>query len=262
MFRVIRLSTAIFALLLSAPAQAQQDEGELPPVFSSDRPGFANTTAVAARGHLTTEFGANVQLGDPTTTVDLPNLWFRTGILDWLEARVRAPDAYGVFQQGATPSYGLDDPAVGFKVGGSVADGVAISSDWEVSLPLGTDGFGANEPELRADAQMDWNFWGPLSLTPNVVASVRVAQDPMTGRSVRYFQGGGSLKLTYQILDVLAVFVQGYSIASDQKPLSVVVGGGIYGMVMRNWQLDASFNAGLMSQDMPPTVSAGTTVLW
>jgi hypothetical protein len=33
-------------------------------------------------------------------------------------------------------------------------------------------------------------------------------------------------------------------------------------MVMPNWQLDASFNIGVLEQDLPPSISAGTTVLW
>lgn len=256
----IAITLAVSVSLSALPAAAQEQEGQLPPAFTSDRPGFANSTNVAARGHLTTEMGVNVQIAD-TPVGDLPNLWLRTGILDWLEARVRAPDGIGIFDP-AGASYGLDDPWLGFKIGGNVADTVSISSDWEISLPLGTDGFGQDEPELRMDAQLQWNFFGPLSVTPNAVAAVRVETDPMTGQTVRYFRGGGSLKVTYRILDVLSVFVQSYALASDRRPLSVVVGGGIYGMVMPNWQLDASFNAGVMDQDMPPTVSAGTTVLF
>lgn len=246
--------------LVAAPAAAQDEQGQLPPAFSSDRPGFANSTRVAARGHLTTELGVDVQIDD-TTVVDLPNLWFRTGILEWLEARVRVPNAIGLFD-GTGATFGVDDPVVGFKIGGAVADTVSISSDWEISLPVGMDGFGASEPELHAEAQLKWTIFGPLSIVPNAVADVRVVEDPTTGELVRYFRGGGSLQVAWQIIDVLTVFVQSVVLGSDRLPLSVMVGGGVAAMVMPIWQIDASFNTGVLEQDMPPTVSAGTTVLF
>ncbi len=247
------------ALLAAAPARAQT-EGELPAAFSSDRPGFANTTAVAARGRLITELGVSVAIDDPVQ-VSLPSLSMRTGVFDWLELRVWAPNGVGVFGQ-PDPTFGIADPVVGFKIGGVLTDTVAVSSVWEVSLPLGTDGFGQSEATVRGDVQLDWRFFGPLVLTPNAVASIQVEPDAVTGETVRFFEGGGSLKLTWEILDVLAVFVQSFVLASDRYDVRVAVGGGVYGRVAPNAQVDASFDAGVTDGALPPTVRAGTTILW
>lgn len=237
-----------------------QDDAELPATFTSDRPGFANTTGIAAQGRLTTELGASVEFGDEPVGA-LPLLSMRFGVFHWLEARVRGPNAVGVFAD-AGERFGVDDPSVGFKVGGQLHETLAISSVWEVSVPLGTDGFGAPEAGWFADIQADWSFWGPLTLTPNAVAHVVAAVDGATGETVRYFEGGGSLKLTWQMIDVLSVFVQSYAIASEARDLNVSVGGGLMWMVAPNVQVDAQFNAGVTDRGEDPTAGIGTTILW
>lgn len=264
-------ATGRWALLLAASwaivPVARAQEGELPATFSSDRPGFANTTAIAARARLTTELGASVEIGDDPV-LRLPHLSLRAGLFDWLEARVRGPNVVGLFgdvdgMPGADdPSFGLDDPIVGIKIGGRLAETVAMSSVLEVSIPLASDGFGSPEATWRADAQLDWRFWGPLTITPNGFATVLATLDA-AGQTERYVEGGGSLKLTWQAIDVLAFFVQSYVIASERADLRVAVGGGVTWMVAPNVQVDAFFDAGVTDGDtIPPTAGAGTTILW
>lgn len=248
------------ALLVVAPAHAQDDDGELPAAFSSDRPGFSSDTALAARGRLTTEIGAHVEVDDPAVAASLPGLSLRAGVLDWLEARVRAPDAVGVFDE-PDATFGVSDPSVGFKIGGPLAQGLAISSVMEVSLPLGTDGFGAEEATFRADVQLDWEFWGPLSLIPNGVAAVLVTVDE-TGQLTRYVLGAGSLCLWWQIIDALGVYVQSFVVADELRDPRAAVGAGLGWMVAPNVQVDASFDVGVTDERIPPTFDAGATVLW
>lgn len=246
------------ALLMPTAVSAQ--EGALPPTFTSDRPGFANTTGVAAREHLTTEMGVSASFGDvPEGSV--PNLSLRVGLLDWLEARVRGPNGIGVFESGGA-RFGLADPVVGFKAGGRLAESLAISIDWEVSLPIATDGFGSPEATFFADFNLDWSFWGPLTLTPNLVASVLADLDPTSGETVRIFEGGGSLKLTWQIIEVLGVYLQSYVLKSEVSDWRVHLGGGLMWMVAPNIQVDASFDAALTEQGDPPTAGVGTTILF
>ncbi|MEQ9079513.1 MAG: transporter [Sandaracinaceae bacterium] len=246
--------------LLPAWASAQDSGGELPATFTSDRPGFANTTGIAAQGRLSTELGVSAAFGD-TPEASLPLLSMRFGVFHWLEARVRGPNAVGRFPD-TGDRYGVDDPSIGFKIGGQLHDTLAVSSVWEVSLPLGTDGFGSREAGWFADLNIDWSFWGPLTLTPNAVAHVRVTVDETTGETVRYFEGGGSLKFTWQLLDVLGAFVQGYAIASERADIAIQVGGGLMWMVAPNVQVDAQFNAGVTDASEPPTAGMGTTILW
>ncbi len=251
----------LWAAWAAAPiARAQSDEGEPPAAFSSDRPGFANATAIAARARLTTELGASVTIEDAPVLL-LPDLSLRTGVFDWLELRARGPNVVGVFEE-PDARFGIDDPIVGIKIGGRLAETAAISSVLEVSIPIGTDDFGSPEASWRADAQIDWPFWGPLTLTPNGFASVLSTLDA-TGQTVRYVEAGGSLKLTWQALDVLAFFVQSYAIASELRDLRVAVGGGLFWRVAPNVQVDASFDAGVTEDDtIPPTAMVGTTILW
>lgn len=249
------------ALVLLAPSGATaQQEGVLPPTLTSDRTGFANTTGVAARGHLTTEFGVEASLGE-IPEGSFPNLSMRIGLFDWLEARVRGPQGLGVFE-GAGPRFGVGDPWVGFKLGGRPAESLAMSVDWELSIPIATDGFGAPEATFFADLNVDWNFWGPLTLSPNLVASILADTDPITLLTVRYFEGGGSLKFTWQVLDLLGLYVQGYVLKSESSDWRVQVGGGLLWMVAPDAQIDASFDAGVTTEGAPPTAAIGATILW
>ncbi len=256
-----RLVLLCSTLVASGPGLAVAQDGVLPPTFTSDRPGFANTTGVAAREHLTAELGVIASFGD-VPTGSLPNLALRVGLFDWLEARARGPSAVGTFPASGAV-FGVGDPVLGFKVGGQVADGVAIAGDWEVSLPLGSDG-GAGAPEATffADFILDWTFWGPLVLTPNLVASVLAELDPASGQTVRYFEGGGSLKLTWHVIEVLGLFVQGWTIASERAELRVAIGGGLFWRVAPIAQIDASFDAGVVGAGDPPTARLGTTILF
>lgn len=249
-------------LLLALPANAAaQEEGVLPPAFSSDRPGFANSTAVAARDHLTAEMGIGAVFDEAAPSGALPDLSLRVGVLQWLELRVRGPSAVGVFSSGGD-RFGMGDPRVGFKLAGSPAESLALSSVWEATLPLGTDGFGAPEAHFSADLTADWSFWGPLMLTPNAVAAMVTDVDPMTLETVRIFEGAVSLKVTWQILDVLGAYVQSYAIASERSPWRVQVGAGLWWMVAANVQVDASFDMGVTDQSDPPSVGVGTTFLF
>ena len=252
----------LFLVLLAPASAAAQDEGVLPPGFSSDRPGFANTSAVAAREHLTTEIGVVGAFEDPVSSGVFPNLSMRVGLFEWLEARVRGPFGVMLVDDGDA-TFGLADPWLGFKVGGRLADSLSVSSVFEVSIPIGTDGFGAPEALFFADLNVDWSFWGPLTLTPNAVASVIFTDpDPVTGEVRRQFEGGFSLKLTWQIIDVVGVYVQSYVLASETSDWRVQVGGGLMWMVAPNVQVDASFDIGVTEQGDPPTAGLGTTILW
>lgn len=248
---------------IASPAAAQESadpEGELPAAFSSDRPGFANTTAVAARGRLTTEAGISASFGDPAFRGALPNLSLRAGVFDFLELRVRGPSGIAIFDGG--PTVGIDDPIVGFKIGGRLHENVSISSVFEVSLPIATDGFGSPEATYRADLNLAWRVWGPIVLGANVVASVLAQPDPLFGGTSRFFEGGGSLKARWHVLDVLALFVQSYVLRSERSDWRVQVGGGLAWMAAPNVQVDASFDAAVTEEGDPPTARIGTTILW
>ena len=233
-----------------------------PPVFSSDRPGFSNTTTVAAVGHLTSELGLAASFDDDQRTLALPNLSLRVGLLDWLEARVLGPSGVLVFADGADARGGAGDPSVGFKIGGRPVEALALSMDWEVSLPLGTDGFGAPEAGFFADLNADWSVWGPLTLTANLVASVSSALDEATGETRRLLEGGGSLAFSWQALDVLGLYVQSYALKQEGGVWRVHLGGGLTWRVAPRVQLDLSADARLTDQGDPPTLGAGTTILW
>ncbi|MGE0789876.1 MAG: transporter [Sandaracinaceae bacterium] len=256
---------AAIAAVLALADVARAQEGELPPQFSSDRPGFANTTATAAVFHLTTEMGAVATISDDPTG-SLPNLRLRFGLLDWLEARVIAPSAIGDFGAGG-PRIGLGDMALGFKVGSAVADTVRIAMVWDFTMPTATErtpdtSFGSPEVTVTGEAVLDWSFWGPLTLTPEAIFHINAELDPLSGETVRVFDGGGSLKLTWQIIDSLGVFVQSYVLKSELSDVRVQVGGGIYFLALPNWQLDASFDTRVTEQGDDPTVQVGTTILW
>lgn len=260
-----RLACSLASLLVLAstvPAAAQDDEeGRLPASFTSDRPGFANSSSVAARERLTTELGVSASFTEDAQSGALPLLSMRTGLLDWLELRVRGPS--GVVQLDDTgDAWGLSDPVVGFKVGGSLHESLGMSLVWEVSVPLGTDGFGAPEATWFAGLQASWNLWGPLYLTPNAVATIDARVDELTGETVRIFEGGFSLKFTWVFLANVAAFVQSYTLKDELSDWRVQVGGGLSWRITPVWQVDVSFDSRVTEQGDAPTAQLGTTILW
>lgn len=250
------------ALLLLTPLQAAaQTEGQLPPEFTSDRPGFANTTQTAAVGHLTTELGIDAFLGDEMSGA-LPNARLRTGVLEWLELRLILPSAIGNFGTGG-PNYGLGDMSVGFKAGSALHDTVDIATNWDFSLPTATTGFGAPEVQVTGEVILDWNFWGPLTLTSQAIFTIQAAEDPMMpDETVRSFVGAFSLRVTWQIIDEVGAFVQSYASAGENVDWGVHVGGGVYWLILPNWQIDAFFDSRVTENGDDPTLRVGTTLLW
>lgn len=259
-----RRSLLVFAVLALASwccgSASAQHEGELPATFSSNRPGFANSTQVAAVARLTTELGVTAAFAE-TPEGALPDLLLRAGVLPWLELRVSAPTAVLVFSS-PDAELGVRDPSVGFMIGGALHETVSVSSAWDVSLPLASDGFGAPEATFRADVNLDWRFFGPLTLTPNLVAAVLVDRAPVTGQTRRFFEGGGSLKLTWQVIDLVGLYAQSYALKSEHTDWRVAVGGGVFLRLAPNVQMDASFDASVTEQGIPPTARLGTTVLF
>ncbi len=250
------------ALLAASGSATAQEQGQLPAAFTSDRPGFANTTQTAAVAHLTTEMGLTAVLIDPRVGA-LPNARLRVGALEWLEARLILPSAVGYFGAGG-PIFGLSDMVVGFKAGSALADTVDIATVWDFSMPTATDGadFGAPEVEVTGEVILDWAFWGPLTFTPQAIFTIVADEDPMTGETVRSFVGSFSVRFTWQIIDELGVFVQSYATAGETVPWGVHAGGGVFWQALANWQLDAFFDTRVTDEGDPPTLRAGTTILW
>lgn len=254
-----RTALLLGLLLLAAAPAAAQDDGALPATFSSDRLGFANSTSTAPVARLITELGVSASFEEEATIGELPHLVLRFGLFDWLEGRVRAPNGVGYFAP-SDPIFGLSDPWLGIKLAGRLHEQVSISSDIEVSIPLGTGIARRPEAELFMDLNLDWRFFGPLTLTATGV--IRSVSAWAAGASVRYFDGGASLKLSWQVIDVLTLFVQSYALANDHTDWRVQVGGGLAWRVAPNAQLDASFDIGVTDAGDPPLAQLGATILW
>lgn len=254
------LFTVAVGLTLPAAARAQT-EGQLPAELTSDRPGFANTTQTAAVAHLTTEFGLTAQLDDDAEGT-IPNARLRAGVLDWLELRLILPSIVGDFGPGG-PNYGLGDMRLGFKAGSALHDTVDIATNWAFSMPTATTGFGAPEVEVTGEVILDWHFWGPLTLTPQAIFTIEADVDPMMpDETRRAFVGAFSLRVTWQIIDELGVFAQSYAKAGEDVDWGVHVGGGVFWLVLPNWQVDAFFDSRVTENGDPPLLQAGTTLLW
>lgn len=112
------------------------------------------------------------------------------------------------------------------------------------------------------DLNLEWAFWGPLTIVANLIATVLAEVDPPTGDTVRQFEGGGSLLFGWQVIDVLGLFVQSYVLKSETSDWRVQVGGGVTWMVAPNVQIDVSFDVGVTDEGDLPTVGLGTTILW
>ena len=116
--------TALFALLLSAPATAQE--------LSSDRPDFSWSTQTVAPSDLILEAGLAYDLSESSVT--LPQLLVRTGITDSLEFRVTAPD---ISLQDQESAFGA--ASVGVKYATQLNDEVRVGLLPSIALPVSSE---------------------------------------------------------------------------------------------------------------------------
>ena len=142
--RLFMLGALFFALGGASLGAAQAADG-----FSSDRPGYANTTSTAPRLRAITEFGVSATIDeDDPETISAPNLSIRFGLSDHVELRLNVPGVTGVIAPGPN-DVTFGDTTFGLKVGFAPND--VFSSSFVGSFSFDTDGGGMT-------GRLEWNW--------------------------------------------------------------------------------------------------------
>ena len=241
-----RLILATPALLIivtvASTASAQIDEA-----FSSDRPGYANSTSVAPVLRPITELGGTVAWDpDDGTAGTFPDLRIRMGVSRWLELRVDAPTV--AFDD----PIGFGDLTLALKLGSPVGRAFAVSVIPSVSIPVGTaDGRASGRLELNWSATA-----GIVGFAGNFAASVVSVMDE------RRVRGEGSFALSVQAMAILGIYVQTFALWTDGADPLPYAGAGVYLQAHPRVQTDLYVDVGLTDDATRLVVGAGLSVLW
>lgn len=261
---VIRAAAAQRRREANTPAQARpaprtppQDDQALAapptpePVFTSDRPGYANSTSVAALHRATTEFGFDLTFDDGIRTLTFPTLSMRVGLTDWLEFRLKSPNLVASFIEGSDNQIQLTNTTFGFKLGRQLTDRFAISLVPEMTIP--TSG-----GTWQARLELNWSAsFGVFGLGGNFAFATT---DAFVGRDLL---GEASLAASIQATDALGIFVQTFMLWTRDQDPRPYFGGGLYAQVHPRIQVDATVDVGLTDDaDSRVRAGAGMTVLW
>ncbi len=241
------LIVALFASALSAwssNASAQPAEG-----FSSDRPGYANSTSAAPvlRPIIETGVGFTFDEDDPET-LSAPNLLVRFGLSEWLELRLAIPSVVGSFAPGPN-GVGFGDTTIGLKVAASPTE--RFSTSLVPSLSIATEG-GVNT------GRIEWNWLVSLS-SVSIGGNLAAGTANLGGAPV--VQGEASVALGISITDAVGVYGQFFMIWPRGLDPLPYVGAGFTAQVAARFQLDASIDVGLTDDTTRIIIGAGMTVL-
>lgn len=245
--------------------------------LATDRPGFADTTAVMPRGHIQLELGytftGDSEGTDHTRDHALMQTNLRIGVLDNLEFRMlwsgysmtrsefidESPRTGRRFHA-TDHDDGTRDMTFGLRTQLLKNDGWVpdLSLLVNLSAPVGTNSktFGDVVPDVRL--AYGWTLTEKLRLYGVGIAAANVSDGD------RFFQASGSAGLSYALTDRLGAFIEYYGIfpAGKDKDCAHNADGGFSFLINDNCQLDFSAGIGLNEQAPDYFVGMGIAFRW
>lgn len=231
---------------------------------STDRPGFADSTAVMPRGHFQLELGYTVSQDreEKVRTRDhaFPQSNLRIGLLDELELRL----LWNGFSLTETKSEGelshddgVGDMTLGLRAPLLKNDGISpdLTALFNLSIPVGTPSKSADElvPDLRL--AYGWELIASLRLYGVGIASAGYDDEG------RFFQGSASSGLSLAITKELSAFIEYFGIyANDRSAPRHSVDGGFAYLLTPSIQLDLSLGFGLNDEATDSFLAAGISL--
>ena len=258
--QTMRLLLLTLLAILTTPANLAAEP------LQANRPGETDPPWVVEPGYLQIEGG--VQLSRQTqsspneTTLTVPQLELRLGVVDRLELKVGSGDNGYIHQwkQGAPNESGVSDLVVGTKIflwnQRSLLPTAGLLL--ELSIDTGSDEFTSGGLDPIIQTLWLWQMGERYSLNLNLdVASVTKGQ----GRSERSFQFAPQLAFGVTLTDRLSMFVEYFGLVKDSGLSDEhSMDGGFAYLVTDNLQLDFSVGAGLTGAAEDAFVSTG--VAW
>ena len=240
--RLFMLGALLFAIADPNVGAAQAADG-----FSSDRPGYSNSTSTAPRLRAITEFGVSATIDeDDPETISAPNLRIRFGLADHVELRLDVPGVTGVIAPGPN-DVTFGDTTFGLKVGFAPND--VFSSSFVGSFSFDTDGGGG------MTGRLEWNWAIALGIAS---ISGNLAGGTSPGGTV---VGEGSVNLGINVSDRAGVYGQFFLVMPEDVDPMPYVGAGVYAQVAPRFQVDGYLDIGLTDATTRVTIGAGMTVL-
>lgn len=231
--------------------------------LSTDRPGFADTTAVMPQGHLQLELGYTYtnddENGDERRDHTIGQANLRFGLLENLELRTlwsgysmtetefdSTSRWAGRHTRETDHDDGAGDMALGLRTQILRNDGLVpdLSLLTDLSIPVGSDSKSAGD--VVPDFRMAYGW----ALTKKLrVYGVGVAAGAVDAEGT-YFQGAASAALSYALSDRFGSFVEYYGIYPSGRDSDSAhhADGGITILVNDNVQVDFSAGVGLNEQ--------------
>jgi hypothetical protein len=241
------LAAAAIVVALPGPAGAE----EL--AISADRPGYSDSTAIVPQFHLNAEAGVAETFGKEGLSADFPELLLRLGLLEWLEARLVAPNFMVVSPRRGESQSGFGDMGVGVKLAHSFSDRFSMSLVPQVSFPTGNEELTSEGVDPAAGLNYAVALTEALALAGNVAFAY--------GTQAGTYELSGSVSAGYGFTDEFGAYAEFILIYPEGDDLVPAVGGGYTWLLAPRVQVDASFDVGL-TEGFDPTFGAGVAVLW
>jgi hypothetical protein len=238
--------------------------------LSTDRPGFADTTAALPRGHVQLELGytftENREDGIQTRDHAIGQTNLRLGLLDNLELRTlwSGFSATEIRSTRGVSSTDHEDGAgdVTFGLRTEVLQNEGVVPDLtlltDLLVPVGSENKSADDlvPDLRL--AYGWLLTESLRLYGVGIAAAASGDDG------RFFQGSASAGLSYPLTDRLGTFVEYFGIYSSGNgdAPSHNLDGGFTFLLRDDLQVDLSAGVGLNEQAPDVFVGAGLSFRW
>jgi Putative MetA-pathway of phenol degradation len=233
------MNVRVAALVLVLVAVAERTHAQSPEVISADRPGLADSAALAGKGVWQIEAGVQWELHEGEDDLFVPAL-FRLGVSRRVEARVEG-NTLSSRLVGASRQTGLAPTSLGAKVGIVLADddtpGVAVIG--RVFPAWGTDEFHSDHVTGDVRLVIDWALNDRWSLNPN--AGFSWSDDGESAFATGLF----AMTIGYSPRPALNFFID----TSYQRreasggTASTVWDGGVAYIPRQNWQFDISAGA-------------------
>jgi hypothetical protein len=223
--------------------------------FSPDRPGFADSTETVSAGSVQMELGLRSSFEDDATSLALPSMLLRVGLLDWLEVRATAPDLQvDLLKDDGGTNTGAGDMSFGFKSAFAMGDLFSLSAVPFVTLPTGSRGYSSG----AVDAGLGLNFQvavSDFSVGWNAILVLTSVDEE------RVFDFGAGLSFGYQFVESFGAFVETYLVYLEGERVQPSVAGGLTYLVTPTFQIDVSGGAGVTRDAEGPYVLGGIAVL-
>lgn len=230
------LGLIALACALPGPARAAD------PDFSSDRPGFSNSTTALPLGRYALELGVGLGApleGSADPSFDVPAALVRVGLPWGLEARVGLPSLQ-IRPEAEGDQVGASDLGFGVKLSFEDSLQIPVSVVASMTVPTGVNGYGADE--VTADLNLNYAYSsGAFGLS--VATFVGYADEALqlsagAGASLTLGDVSPYVQAFYELSSLRFELIPSVNLDSH----SLGLGAGLAWMVGDRVQLDASFD--------------------